>query len=342
MLHINFDWFRDAVLTTLMSIHRMPRKYLPCSYPSLFKVTWGALLMLGLFQGEISAGGIQKEVPTLSGSNWFHRYEAGGVHQFQTGLDAGGDFEVNRFITRFSIGYQPDYANSTSLSFGYMHSAYNFEGVNGLQTSQPWDGIHSMNLSAPMRRSLSDHWSLLAIPSLRSVAEDNGDFNQSITGGVIAGASYSIRPGLNLGPGFGVMSQLEDSVNVFPIILIDWDISEKVQLQTGRGFGASQGPGLTLIYALNDSWDLMLGGRYERFRFRLNQKGSVPNGVGEDRVASINLGASYTWNDRFVFTLFGGFHLFGQLELDDAAGNEMAVRDYDSAPVLGIRGSFRF
>ena len=335
-----FRIFSNKAFKAKLGIHiRSSNEHGQCDFKSMKQFMIGIALVTGL---TALAGENSSKVPLQPGKGWFHGYEGGAVHQFQTQMEGGSEFGVNRFLSRASFGYRSNYANSTSLSIGYMHSAYDFDGLSGMFAQEPWEAVHTLSLSAPIRRSVGEKWMLLAIPSIRSVAEDNADFTQSITGGGIAGMSYEIRPGLSLGPGFGVLTQLEDSVNVFPIILVDWKISNSLTLQTGRGFGASQGPGLTLIYAMNDAWSFMLGGRYERFRFRLNENGGVPNGVGEDRGASANMGVKYAWSKRGSVTLFGGINLLGKLEVDDNAGNEVLVQDYDSAPFIGMNASIRF
>ncbi len=65
--------------------------------------------------------------------------------------------------------------------------------------------------------------------------------------------------------------------SVFPILIIKWNITDTLKFETGRGFGASQGPGLNLVWQATDKCKLTLGGRYERQRFRLNDDGIAPD-----------------------------------------------------------------
>ena len=292
--------------------------------------------------GQMLAEDENANMPRSLQNGWYQSFETGALHQFETDMDSAGGFGVSRFLARASIGYRKDFLNSTSLSFGYAHTSYQFNASTGPWAPEPWGGVHTMSLSAPIRRSIGSNWMLLAIPSIRTISEDNADLGQSMVGGIITGISYQVRPGLSIGPGFGVLTQLEDSVNVFPIVLVDWAMSEKFKLQTGRGFGASQGPGLVLTYALSDSWNLMIGGRMERFRLRLNSNGRVPNGVGQDRKASVSVGAQYAMGKLGFITLYTGINLSGELELNDAVGNEIVATDYDSTPFVGLNASIRF
>jgi hypothetical protein len=74
---------------------------------------------------------------------------------------------------------------------------------------------------------------------------------------------------LSIGPGLGWFSEIDGGSSAFPILLIDWKITDKWRLNTGRGLAASQGPGLTLNYQLAERWPLGLIGRYEKTRFAL-------------------------------------------------------------------------
>jgi len=139
-----------------------------------------------------------------------------------------------------------------------------------------------------------------------------------------------------------VFSRLEDGTRIFPILVIDWDISERWNLSTGRGLAASQGPGLTLSYALSQSWSLGIAGRYENTEFRLDENGPTPGGVGRDQ--SIPVVAMATWNPNRIIDLsvFAGIELNGKLKLKNALGESVAESSYDPAPIFGATFKLRF
>jgi len=281
-------------------------------------------------------------VSSRSKSNWYTGFEAGAGYQMRTDIQGGGEFGLSRFAMSGSLGYRTRRFDTAALSIGFQQRAYDFDGANLLTPSDPWDQVHFLSISLPMFKRLGEDWTLMAIPTIRTMVEDTEDFDQDMTGGGIVGLSYQINPKLKLGPGFGILSQLEDNTSVFPVVVIDWDISEKWNLQTGRGFGASQGPGLTLSYALNESWSLAMSGRFERFRFRMDQQGPQPGGIGEDRNASVYLAAMYRVNPQILFNVFTGLTFAGELSVDDASGNEIAERDYEATPVIGVNMRLRF
>ena len=81
------------------------------------------------------------------------------------------------------------------------------------------------------------------------------------------GAGWRFSDRLTLGPGFGWFSEVGGGNNAFPIIVIDWKITDRLSLQTGKGLAASQGPGLTMSYALGSRWSVSAMARYEKTRF---------------------------------------------------------------------------
>jgi hypothetical protein len=87
---------------------------------------------------------------------------------------------------------------------------------------------------------LNDDWTMYAFPTIRSVTEDGADFGDGISGGALLGASRKINENLTMGPGLGVLSQIEDDPFVFPIFLIDWKISDTLSFGTGRGESATR------------------------------------------------------------------------------------------------------
>ncbi|MDA7618576.1 MAG: DUF6268 family outer membrane beta-barrel protein [Verrucomicrobiota bacterium] len=305
-----------------------------------FARTWG----MGLFVAGCSvlANGDDR-IQSGSGKVFFNRYEAAWNHQVKSGLQGGGDFAVNRYAARISVGVRSDVANSAALSFGYQQSNYDFSGSGGMSAAgAPVGTVHSLRLGLPLRRQMGEAWTLLAIPSLRTAAEEQADVGQSITGGGIAGLFYEVHPRLRLGPGFGIMGQIEEGASYFPILMVDWAFADRWKLQTGRDFTASQGPGLSVSYALHPSWRLILGVRYERLRFRLDRNGPTPSGVGEDRGVPVYLGARYALGANGAVTLFGGVNIAGEWRVDDLRGRTLDARSYDAAPFFGISAGLRF
>jgi hypothetical protein len=161
-------------------------------------------------------------------------------------------------------------------------------------------------------------------------------------GGGFAGISYRFGDRLTLGPGVGVMSQIEDSATVFPVLIIKWKITDQLSLETGRGIGATLGPGLILQWKASDKWNLSIGGRYEKLRFRLNDEGVAPKGIGQDRTFPVFGGIGYSFSRLAQMSLFGGVELGGELKLEDENGGPIVKENYGAGGFAGVAFSFRF
>jgi len=273
---------------------------------------------------------------------WSAFSRGGLVHQFDTDIDNGGSFSVNRLFIQGGPAYATEGGTSVSLSIGYGRDDYDFSGDSGFGVRQPWEDIHTVRFSMPLRWQVSEKWTGFAAPTLRFTGENGADFNDSMTGGAFAGFSYRYSKRLRIGPGIGVLTQLEDSTRVIPILVINWKITDTLSLNTGRGIGATLGPGLTLAWKPSRPWTFTIGGRYERLRFRLADDGVVPNGIGDDRSFPIFCGIEYSFTPMFHVSVIGGVEVGGELRLEDENGNEIVEEKHDPAGFLGVAFSARF
>lgn len=275
-------------------------------------------------------------------SGWASFLRGGAVYQFDTDLDEGGSYDATRFIVQLGSGYSWDRQDNVSLSIGYSYNGYDFSGDRGLASVNPWEDIHTVSIGLPIRAGIDNRWTAFVIPSIRSTGESGADFDDTLTGGVLGGFSYRFSDRLTIGPGIGVISQLEDSATVIPILIIDWKITDKWNLATGRGLGATVGPGLTLSYQPNETWRFGIGGRYEKLRFRLDKDGTFESGVGEDASFPVFLSGTYTFDPKANLSVVGGFEFGGELKLEDQDGETIQEDSYDTGIFLGVTFNKRF
>lgn len=269
-------------------------------------------------------------------SGWGSFVRGGAVYQFDTDLDKGGSYSATRFTIQAGSGYSWTPQTKISFSFGYSYNGYDISHSNGYTTLPEWTDIHTISFGAPMRFRLNDHWTGFFLPSIRSTGESGASFDETITGGIIGGFSYRFSKSLTIGPGVGVISQLEESATIIPILIIDWKITDKWSLDTGRGLGATLGPGLTLSYQPNPKWRFGIGGRYEKLRFRLDKNGSNASGVGEDSSFPVFASGTYTINPKVKISLLVGLELGGELNLENEDGKSLSEESYDNAIFSGV------
>lgn len=279
-----------------------------------------------------------------SQSGWSTSVRGGAIYQFDTDLDSAGSYSSSRYNIEASRNYAWDFRTSASVALSYSYDDYNFSGgnINNFAGQSPWNNIHSFSISTPLRKGLNDNWSAFLIPSLRSTGESGADFDQTITGGTFAGAAYRFGKNLTIGPGIGIVSQLEESASIFPVLIIKWNITEKLSLDTGRGLAATLGPGLTLSYKVTQKLKFAVGGRYEKLRFRLDKNGDIPGGIGEDSSFPLFASCTYNVNRKTTLSIVTGLETGGELKVENSKGQTISEEDSDPGFFGGLTFNTRF
>ena len=273
---------------------------------------------------------------------WFFRIDAAGAHQSEADLkDGSGGFSMDRWFIGAGVDYAFNRRTSIGVSVGGGQSNYDFADEDGTGIDGPWNKIEESRVSLNGRFGFGETGSIFIIPTLRTHREKGASGDDS-SWGLFAAATWRLSEDLTIGPGLGVFSRLESGTRVFPILAIDWNISERWNLSTGRGLASSQGPGLTLSYELNDDWSLGLAGRYESTEFRLDDEGPVAGGVGRDQSLPIVFTAGLKPTRQLSLSMFAGIEFAGKLKLKDATGVTVEESKYDPALVVGATFDFRF
>jgi hypothetical protein len=265
-------------------------------------------------------------------TGWSPFLRGGSVYNFETDLDAAGQFSVNRYYIEGGFAHLFRIDRMISFSVGYGQDDYDFSGT----PSEPWNNIDNYRASVFARWGLDNGWSYFAASSIRSYGESGVDLDDALTAAAFGGASYNFGDKLRIGPGLGVFGRIEDDPLVLPIIIVDWKITEKLSLGNGGGLAATAGPGLALRYKMSKHWNLGVSGRYESKRFRLDDQGAAPNGVGEDKSIPILGSISYVLYPGTEINGLLGMNLDGQLRLEDQNGTHIYDDSYDSSVFMGI------
>jgi len=271
-------------------------------------------------------------------TGWSTIVRGGAVYQFDSDLDEGGSYSSSRFNIEVGQNYAWSRRNTATLALGYSYDGYDFSDgePGGIAFKSPWKNIHTLSIGSPLRKGIGDKWTVFLIPSLRSTGEPDADFSKTITGGGFTGVSYRFSDRLTIGPGIGAFTQFEESTTVFPVLIINWKITDKFSLETGGGLAETLGPGLTLSYRMNPKLRLAVGGRYEKLRFRLDKDGSEPDGIGEDSSFPIFSSCTYNINRKAAVSLVGGVETGGELKLENSKGHTILEESYDHGIFSGI------
>ena len=274
---------------------------------------------------------------------WRTQLQGGAVHQFDADLDDGGSFSVNRAFIEAGLSYAFSPRDSVGVALGYGYDGYDFDtGGTGLAALDPWGDVNDFRVSFPLRAGIGDDLDVFAVPAVNWRAESGGDLSEATTAGATLGAAWRFSDDLRLGAGLGAFSEIEDDATFFPILLIDWQVTENFSVETGRGAGATRGPGLTVNWTGLDRWRFTLGARYETWRFRLDDSGPAPDGVGEEKAIPVYLQATYDVIPPVRLGVVAGLDVGGSLQLEDEDGRELEDEDYDPTPFLGATFRARF
>jgi outer membrane receptor protein involved in Fe transport len=208
-------------------------------------------------------------------------------------------------------------------------------GSSGFGGLDPWNRIREFRVDVPIQYFTDNRWTVFATPSLRFDAEAGASLIDGMNGGLIAGAAYRFSDSLTIGPGIGVFTEIEDDAQLLPVLLVNWKITDTLSLETGGGTAASRGPGLQLRWQYSPRWQLALGSRYEKLRFRVDDSGPAPGGVGEEKAFPVYALAEFAVSRNAKLTLIGGAEVGTSLRLEDASGNLITDSDLSTAPFFG-------
>jgi hypothetical protein len=274
---------------------------------------------------------------------WSFTIEGGAAHQSEVDLkDGTGDFSVDRWFLGAGLNYSWDARTSVGASIGGGKSIYDFNELTGFGSGEPWGTIEDSRLSVSARFGVGEKGMALIIPTVRFNGEKGAGNSDSRTFGLFGAVFWRLNQDLSIGPGIGVFSRLEGSTKFFPILAIDWNITDRWNLSTGRGLASSQGPGLTLSYKLNDDWSFGIAGRYEDLEFRLDDEGVAAGGIGRDQSFPLVINAELKPNKKITLSVFAGLEFGGKLKLKNAEDILVEESKYDPAPIFGGTFEIRF
>jgi hypothetical protein len=256
-------------------------------------------------------------------------------YQGETDLDRGGDFSVWRLSLKAAFERKISERFEAGADVGYALDAYSFSGVTALGGGEPWEDIHRLTVGNTYRYRFSDAWSLFAKPSVELALESGGEWDDALLFGAMAAVSRKFGPDLTVGAGLGVETGIEDT-DVFPVFLIRWQIREGVRLGNPLRPGPGGAGGLELTFSPAGSWEYAVGGSYRSRRFRLDDSGFAPDGVGEDEGLPFWVLASRKLGDVSTLVFYGGAVFSGELTVEDKNGNRLASDDYDPAAFIGF------
>ena len=269
------------------------------------------------------------------------RFSYTPIYQFDTDLDSGGSFDVQRHFLRFDISRFINRQWIVGLGLSLDYERWNFSDIDGLAGVDLWDEIFRPGISLPVFYSTGGKWRFGVIPSIEFAGASGAEASESLSYGAVLSAAYTFGPNLMLGLGTGIFERLDKS-EVFPFVVIDWKINERLRLTNPFRAGPVGPAGLELVYSPEGGWEMGMGGAYRSYRFRLDDSSAVADGIGEVKFWAPFLRVGWRMGERYRFDINGGAMVGGSITIEDENGNELGETDYDTAPFVGVtlKGQF--
>lgn len=264
-------------------------------------------------------------------------FAAGFTWQFETNMNEPGKLSHGRFHTDGNVRMGVADDLDVVLGWRYQYDHWNFS-----ETPTWWKDINTVQLDLGARWRLDDHWMIFGGGQVMWSVEERGSWSRGIIGGGAGGISYAFSKDLIIGGGVGVRSQLEDSALIYPIVVLDWQITDRLSLDTRLTTGWANQSGAELVYELAEDLDLSFAVVFDYERFRLDSSGPVPGGVGTTE--ALPLALTLTWEPfkDATISIYAGATVYGRIKVTDPSANDVFASTYDPAAIIGFQGAIRF
>jgi hypothetical protein len=264
-----------------------------------------------------------------------------GVYQSEGDLDGGGNAGWSGLILNGAYSRPLNPKLDFGFTLHYDYQGWTFSDPAAFGGTSPWKNINTLALGLMFDYAWEEDLRLGVSPVFGWSYEVGASSNDVLDYGAILTATKIFSPRLALGAGVGVFRQL-DETKVFPVFIVRWQIDDKWRLANPFRAGPSGGAGLELVYAINDNWEVAGGAAYRSYRFRMDDQGFAPRGVGENRFFPVFASLTRKIDRQTRLTLYAGTSAGGQLSVADTNGNDLVEEDYASAPAIGLTLSHRF
>ncbi len=269
------------------------------------------------------------------------KISGGYSHQFNTSIEGSGSYTADRAYFGISNRYTLTETVTLSVGVAYEYDHYNFTG-NSVFATAAWNNVETLGILPRFDVKLNDHWSVGAAPVLQMSGESNASAGKTITGGALVNFRYAFDETHVLGLGLLAKGQLNNSVLVVPVPIVDWEIKKGLRISNVRGPEANPFVGLELVQELSTQFNAALGGAWEYRMFRLDDSAPLANGAGLEQ--QITLYGRLEWKPvpQFRVDFLAGAAVMNQLKLYDSSNNFIGSEDGGTSLVLGVFASYKF
>jgi hypothetical protein len=269
------------------------------------------------------------------------KISGGYSHQFNTAIEGSGSYTADRAYFGISSRYTLTETVTLSVGVAYEYDYYKFTG-NSVFATAAWNNVETLGILPRFDIKLNDHWSVGAAPLLQMSGESSASAGKTITGGALVNFRYAFDQTHVLGLGLLAKGQLNNSVLVVPVPIVDWEIKKGLRISNVRGPEANPFVGLELVQELSPQFNAAFGGAWEYRMFRLDDSAPFANGAGLEQ--QITLYGRLEWKPvpQFRVDFLAGAAVMNQLKLYDSSNNFIGSEDGGTALVLGVFASYKF
>jgi len=276
-----------------------------------------------------------------TGSKNNYRFSYTPIYQFETDLDSGGQFDVQRHFLRFDASRSIDTHWTVGLGLSFDYESWDFSNIAGLHSVDLWDEIIRPGISIPVFYTPSKNWRFGLIPSINFAGASGAETSESLSYGTVLSGAYAFSPQLMLGLGAGIFERL-DQFEMFPYVVINWKINEQFRLKNPFPAGPVGPAGMELVYTPTPSMEMGIGGAYRSYRFRLDDSSTVADGIGEMNFWAPFLRVGWNLGRGYRFDVNTGLLMDGSITIEDAEDRELGETDFDATPFVGVTLKGRF
>jgi hypothetical protein len=244
-------------------------------------------------------------------------------------------------FTAFRGNWTLDSHSSLGVGLRFDAEDWRFNDIGTLGGVQPWDRLYRVGLSIPYSYTTDGGWRWTFSPTVEYSGESGASVSDSVEYGALVSAARRFHTGLTLGLGVGVYDRIEET-RAFPFLIVDWRISDRLRLTNPLITGPAGPAGLEISYTLGSGWEAGIAAAYRSFRFRLDENGAIPNGIGENQNVPLVGRIGRKISDTLSFNFFVGATLAGNLRAEDQNGNRLYDVDRDPAALIGLSLAARF
>ena len=260
---------------------------------------------------------------------------AGATDVSSSDFDEVGQVSVDRCSA--GVGMEMVMTNGLMLGglFDHERSRYDFSD-DSVASGVGVDDVTANRFGVNARGRLNSKWSVFGNVDTTFNVEKGASWSKGQTAGGFLSFTRRVNDRFSFSISLMGHSRLEERPQVMPMPGIDWKITERLSLRTAQG--------LTLAWQMDEKnkWATEFSAGYESRSFRMDEDGSLPDGVVKDSQAPILATLRYRPSPGVGVRCFAGVVVARQFEFLDQDGHTADTVDADPAAIAGVSANFRF